>query len=230
MKPIQKSPAVAINLSDDGSHLDIAIRGRVGDLGRSSDDIGEALGHDVKTVTIFINSLGGYAHEGIGLHNMLKAHPAKVDVVVEGVAGSAASVVAMSASAGCLAMTDPSLMMIHGTVIVDADGEPVKGQEKMAATFDDALARIYCARTGKSDAEVRRLMAAVTWMNAREAVASKFADIVLTVPTPGAPTSLNEAIAIAHGEPKLAKTFRPPPKAVDYSEVWRRAIARSLAH
>lgn len=218
---------IAINFADDAhTAVDIAVRGPIADFGVSHKSIAEALTAETKSITVRINSLGGHAHEGIGIYNSLAAHPATVDVIVEGVAGSAASVIAMAASPGKLAMAAASLMMIHGCAAVDSDGNAAEGQDKMLSRFDDALVEIYTGRTGKPAAEIRRMMRDVTWMSASEAVKAKFADTVLPRPAPGAPKNLDEALAIAYGDPAMAAAFKrqPKPKSV-LSPIWQRALA-----
>ncbi len=216
---------IAINFAADQAHVDIAVRGPIHDLAVSHQSIADALTPAVESVTVRINSLGGQAHQGIGIYNTLRDHPARVDVIVEGVAGSAGSVIAMAADPGKLAMANASLMMIHACRVVDpATGEDVEGHEKMLAAYNTALVEIYRARTGKSEGEIRRLLEAETWMSAREAVDAKFADTIQHTPAFGAPHNLTEALAIACGDPRLALAFNRKSKP-GLPEIWKRAIA-----
>src|SRR5262245_14805364 len=66
---------------------------------------------DVKKITVHINSPGGDVFDGISIYNYLKRHPAFVEVIVEGLAASIASVVAMSANR--IIMPENSMLMIH---------------------------------------------------------------------------------------------------------------------
>ncbi|HRQ59784.1 MAG TPA: ATP-dependent Clp protease proteolytic subunit, partial [Azoarcus taiwanensis] len=117
-------------------------------------------------------------HEGIGIHNVLRAHPARVEVIVEGVAGSAGSIVAMAGDE--IVMYANALMMIHGAQAVDSWGDEIDTPEAREAVraFNAALIETYKARTGKSDEELTAMLATDTWMAAREAVAAGFADRV----------------------------------------------------
>lgn len=170
---------IAINLAADGMRAEIILRGWIGvDWMNTADALGAQLLDSVTHITVRINSLGGLAHEGIAMHNILKAHPAHVLVIIEGVAGSAASVVAMAGDE--VAMYPNSLMMIHAVKMVEADdwGNAVETPEAAAASraYNAALLATYTARTGKSADDIAALLATDTWMTAAEAIAGGFAD------------------------------------------------------
>lgn len=171
---------IIINLADEGSRTaEVIIRGYVGGWGANLDDIDARInGLDVDMIRVRINTLGGFAHEGIGIHNVLRAHPARVEVIVEGVAGSAGSIVAMAGDE--IVMYANALMMIHGAQAVDSWGDEIDTPEAREAVraFNAALIETYKARTGKSDEELTAMLATDTWMTAREAVAAGFADRV----------------------------------------------------
>lgn len=170
---------IAINLAADGMRAEIILRGWIGvDWMNTADALGAQLLDSVTHITVRVNSLGGLAHEGIAMHNILKAHPAHVLVIIEGVAGSAASVVAMAGDE--VAMYPNSLMMIHAVKMVEADdwGNAVETPEAAAASraYNAALLATYTARTGKSADDIAALLATDTWMTAAEAIAGGFAD------------------------------------------------------
>ena len=125
-----------------------------------------------------LNSPGGDAFEGIAIHNLLKAHPAKVEVVVDGVALSAASIIAMGGDV--IAMAENALMMIHDPWTI-----AVGGAEDMRATADQldlvsqALAKTYVRRSGQDMATVTQMMAAETWFGADDAMRLGFADQIV---------------------------------------------------
>lgn len=132
------------------------------------------LGHD-SDVTVRINSGGGYAMVGTAIHNALKAHRGKVTVAVDGLAASAASIIAMGGDR--IVMRDGALMMIHDpasfTVGTAADhAKSVEALDKIALQ----MASIYASRTGEKPDAMRALMQAETWLTPDEAIAAKFAD------------------------------------------------------
>lgn len=175
----KKSDFCVVSLAPDGRAAEIKLRGYIGDWRNSTDDIDSQLaGRELDTITVRINSLGGIAYEGIGIYNLLRVHPARVIIIIEGVAGSAASVVAMAGDE--IRMYANTLMMIHGARAVDEWGDVVDSPEARAAVeaFNAAVTETYKARTGKSDDELAEMLATDTWMTARQALAGGWIDFV----------------------------------------------------
>jgi ATP-dependent Clp protease protease subunit len=130
-------------------------------------------------VTIRLNSGGGIATEGAAIHSAIAGHSGRKTIVVEGIAASAASVIAMAGDD--VVMSPGALMMVHdpsgftfGTV--DDHEKQITALTALAT----AMAGIYAEKTGKSVDEVRADMRAEIWMTPEEAVASGYADRVLT--------------------------------------------------
>jgi ATP-dependent protease ClpP protease subunit len=125
-------------------------------------------------VTVRVNSGGGIATDGMAIYSLLKAHAGKVTIAVDGVAASAASLIAMAGDD--IEMRTGAMMMIHDPSGVTRG--PAKTHEAAAAFLHklaDNYAAVYAQRAGMTSKEVRALMLATTWMTADEAVASKFA-------------------------------------------------------
>jgi ATP-dependent protease ClpP protease subunit len=127
-------------------------------------------------VQVSINSFGGIATEGMAIYNLLKAHKARVDVIVDSVAASAASLIAMAGDR--IEMRAGSLLMIHDPAAVAIGPASVMEStravlEKMAGEY----AAIYAQRSGKSPEEIRALMLAETWLTGPEAVEAGLADV-----------------------------------------------------
>lgn len=160
---------------------DIAIYDLIGYWGVNSRDFRDslaALGEDVKTINLRINSPGGEVYEGIAVANMLARHPARVVVTIDGIAASIASVVAVMGDE--VQMPENSMMFVHdpsGGVWGTADDmrQWADGLDKMAA----GMVATYAAKTGLPDDEIRALLKAETWLTAAEAKAKGFADTVL---------------------------------------------------
>lgn len=130
-----------------------------------------------KPVTVSINSPGGDAWAGIAIHNMLARHDAPVRVVVDGLAASAASLIAMAGRP--LVMPENAFLMLHnahGAVQGEA------GDMREAADVFDAVSsayrRIYAQRSGKDEDAVKSIMDRTTYYTAAEAVQEGFADEV----------------------------------------------------
>jgi ATP-dependent Clp protease protease subunit len=133
----------------------------------------DALG-DVPEIKVLINSPGGDVFAGQAIYSMLARHSAKKTIYVDGLAASAASLIAM---AGKLIMPRNAMLMIHnpwGATIGDE-----KDHRKMAdnlATIKDAMIPVYAEKTGMGHTEISRIMTAETWLTAEEALDAGFAD------------------------------------------------------
>ena len=125
-----------------------------------------------------INSPGGSVFDGIAIANAIRLHPANVIVQVDGIAASAASVIAMAGDR--IVMTPQSQLMIH-----DASGMCFGNSadmDEMAHLLDiqsDNIADAYAERAGGTREEWRERMRAESWYLAAEAVAAGLADEVL---------------------------------------------------
>jgi ATP-dependent Clp endopeptidase proteolytic subunit ClpP len=132
---------------------------------------------DVDRITVHINSPGGDAFDGIAILNTLRSHKASITTVVEGLAASAASYIAMGGDE--VVMADNSEMMIH-----DASGLCFGTAADMEWTRDalnklsDNIAAIYADKAGGSAEMWRDVMRAETWYSAQEAVDAGLADRV----------------------------------------------------
>lgn len=178
--------------ADGGKHLDIQLHGVI-DGGWMDDDgvdtgalISEMQQHlDAKTVGVRINSVGGSAFGGVALYNALSSHPGLVTCSVEGLAASAASLVAM---AGTTKMGRGAMMMIHSpSTVAMGNAEELRKTADVLDKVQDALASIYTKKTGKTLDEVNDLLDDETWMTADEAFAAGFADEIANDAADGDP-------------------------------------------
>ena len=164
---------VQMRAAADGA-LTLSLMGDVGwDI--TPNGVAAALkGADKKALTVSIHSYGGDALAGVAIHNMLARHPGQKTVVVEGVAASAASLIAMAGDR--IVMPENAFLMIHeawGGAVGDA--ATMRDQADVLDMVSGAYRRTYAARSGKSEDDIAALMAAETWFTAAEAVAQGFA-------------------------------------------------------
>jgi len=125
-------------------------------------------------LTISINSYGGDALAGIAIHNMLARHAGPKTVIVEGIAASAASLIAMAGDR--IIMPGNAFLMIHeawGGALGDA--ETMRQQADVLDQISGAYRRTYAGKSGKDEETVAALMRAETWFDADKAVAEGFA-------------------------------------------------------
>lgn len=140
----------------------------------ASDFMNSVADLDVTDITLHINSPGGDVFDGIAIYNALKDHPAEVTVVVDALAASAASFIAMAGDK--VIMNRNSEMMIHDAMGV-CIGQAVD-MSQMAELLDrtsDNIATIYATRGGTTR-EWRDRMRAESWYSAQEAVDAGLAD------------------------------------------------------
>lgn len=132
-------------------------------------------------LTVHINSPGGWATEGAAIHALLSARPGETNVIVDGLAASAASLIAMAGKT--VSMSAGSLLMIHdphGMTIGHSEDHQRSIRELEAV--GDAYAEIYALKSGKSVSQCRDLMKAETWFTPADAVAAGFADKAIAQP------------------------------------------------
>lgn len=129
-------------------------------------------------VTIWINSPGGDVFAAARIYTMLREYPGKVTVKIDGLAASAASVIAM---AGAEALMSPvSYMVIHNpATIAIGDSEEMLRAKEMLDEVKEGIINAYEAKTGLNRAEISRLMNEESCFNAKKAVNLGFADGIL---------------------------------------------------
>lgn len=129
------------------------------------------------TINVRLNSPGGDVFDGIAILNALRSHPATVNVTVDSMAASIASVIAMAGDT--ITMAPNSQMMIHqASGIAIGNAVDMRDLADLLDKQDTNIASIYAARAG-GDAETwLAAMAAETWYSAQEAVDAGLADNV----------------------------------------------------
>ena len=129
-------------------------------------------------VTVWINSPGGDCVAAAQIYNMLKEYNGNVTIKIDGIAASAASVIAMAGNT--VLMSPVSMLMIHNpaTFAFGDAGEMQKAIE-MLDEVKESIINAYQLRTGMSRAKISHLMDSETWMNAYKAVELGFADDIL---------------------------------------------------
>ena len=129
-------------------------------------------------ITVWINSPGGDCVAAAQIYNLLMDYKGNVTVKIDGIAASAASVVAM---AGTKVLVSPvSMLMIHNpmTVAMGNSEEMLKAIE-MLAEVKESIINAYEIKTNMSRAKISHLMDAETWMDANKAVELGFADEIM---------------------------------------------------
>lgn len=135
---------------------------------------------DVKNINLHINSPGGSVFEGIAIYNMLKQNSAHINVYIDGLAASIASVIAMSGDA--IFMPSNSMMMVHNPwVMAIGNANELRKQADALDQITKSSVQTYLAKAGDKldEKTLTQLMDDETWLTAQEAVDYGLADEVM---------------------------------------------------
>ena len=156
---------------------------------------------DKSRITVKLNSCGGDLYTGIAIHNALKALSAKVNVIVEGIAASAASVIMCAGDT--VTVYPGSLVMIHGVSVMLWDYMNIQDMKQLMKGMDAserAVAEIYNAKTGIDVDTLRGMMTRETWFTGSEAVEKGFAnELITTTDGPEMSMSADKKVLMVNG-------------------------------
>ena len=161
----------------------LRLEGTIAEESWFDDDVTPALFKDelfssTGPVTIWINSPGGDCVAAAQIYNMLMDYPGDVTVKVDGIAASAASVIAMAGTR--VLMSPVSTMMIHNPLTVAmGDSEEMRRAIQMLDEVKESIINAYEIKTGLSRTRLSHLMDAETWMNANKALELGFCDEIM---------------------------------------------------
>ena len=174
------------NLAEDGQPEErvLELYGTIAEESWFDDDITPRMFKDELNagsgdVTVWINSPGGDCIAASQIYTMLMDYKGNVTVKIDGIAASAASVIAMAGTKVLMAPT--ALMMIHNPMTgAFGDHEDMQKAIEMLNEVKESIINAYEIRTNLSRAKLSHLMSSETWMNAKKAIELGFADEILT--------------------------------------------------
>ena len=155
---------------------EVHIYDEIGYWGTSAKDFAQQLAElDVDRIQLRINSPGGNAWDGVAIMNTLRRHRARVEVTVDGIAASAASLIAMAGDH--IVMNRSAQMMIHDTSgMAWGNAATMRETADLLDKLSDSYADAYAKRAGGTRGQWRDVMRAETWYTAEEAVLAGLAD------------------------------------------------------
>ena len=164
--------------TEQAGTAELLIYGPVGSWDVDAADVARQLQDtEAETIRVRINSPGGSAFDGVAIMNALTGHTARVVVEVDGLAASAASIIAMAGDE--VVMRPGSEMMIHEAhVLAAGEAKDMRQVADMLDKTNDSMAQVYADRAGGDTETWREAMAAETWFTADEAVEAGLADRV----------------------------------------------------
>ncbi len=174
-------------------------------------------------ITVWINSPGGDCIAAAQIYNMLLDYKGSVTVKIDGIAASAASVIAMAGTR--VIMSPVSMLMIHNPMtMASGDTSEMEKAISMLSEIKESIINAYERKTGLSRAKLSRLMDAETWMDAGKAVELGFADEILTRE---GNTATQDAVLYSENTVsrklwnKLAEKYKEAPKGRNVQELLR---------
>lgn len=192
----RETKKIEVRAKSDGV-TEILLHDEIGYFGITSKAFAEVLaGVSTPKITVRVNSPGGDVFDGMAIYNSLKSYKGDVSVVIEGIAASAASYIAMAGNT--ISIHESAMMMIHRAWGLAIGNEA--DMTDMAATLrkiDGQIAAIYAKQSGKTVDDMLAQMAGErdgTWFTAAEAAAANLVDEVIS-DEDEAKNALNEADA-----------------------------------
>jgi ATP-dependent Clp protease protease subunit len=166
-------------------------------------------------ITVYINSYGGDCIAAAQIYNMLTNYSGKVTVKVDGIAASAASVIAMAGDK--VLMSPVSVLMIHNPLtMVCGDHTEMQKAIDMLAEVKESIINAYEYKTGLSRAKLSHLMESETWMNANKAIELGFADGIIEKDDAQNAIPINDSVMFSQKAVsnalmnKLSAKYKPP--------------------
>ena len=171
------------NQADEGSERVLELYGTIAETSWFDDDVTPQMFHDELfagkgPVTVWLNSPGGDCIAASQIYTMLMDYQDDVTIKIDGIAASAASVIAMAGTKVLMAPT--ALMMIHNPMTMAYGNQA--DMEKAIEMLDEvkeSIMNAYEIKTSLSRAKLSHLMDSETWMNANKAIELGFADDIL---------------------------------------------------
>lgn len=171
------------NFTDEGEARTLRIEGQIADETWFGDEVTPQLFKNdlisgTGDITLWINSPGGDVFAAAQIYNMLMDYQGDVHVVIDGLAASAASVIAMAGTT--VSMSPVAMMMIHNPwTFAQGEAKDMAKVIEMLGEIKESIINAYELRTGLSRTKISHLMDSESWFNAKKAVELGFADKLL---------------------------------------------------
>ena len=210
---------ISQNNKDEPNEAVLYLNGTIAEESWFDDDVTpkifkEELENHQGDITVWINSPGGDCIAAAQIYNLLIEHKGNVTVKIDGIAASAASVIAMAGTT--VKMSPVAMLMIHNpmTIAYGNTSEMEKAIE-MLQEVKESIINAYELKTGLSRNKLSKLMDNETWMDARKAVELGFADEMMERNTknlepPSVSMMYSETVLTNSLMDKLKETWQPP--------------------
>ena len=183
----------------------VSIFGEIGVWGVTAQMVQDQISQasEADDLTVHINSIGGEVFEGYAIFNILNGLDKPVNVQIEGICASIATLIACSGDT--IKMSEIGQYMVHNPqTMAFGESEDLEKQIEVLDQIKDTIISAYESKTGLSEDELSDLMDAETWLTAEEAKDKGFVDEVTKI----------EAKAVASINPRNFKHMKKTDKSV----------------
>ncbi|MEM1355437.1 MAG: head maturation protease, ClpP-related [Planctomycetota bacterium] len=169
--------------STGGDRVEVYLEGSIGpawaDMIDAATIRAELDKHDaVDEIDLRINSGGGSIIEGLGIYNYFSQHRAKVNVYIDGLAGSTAGWIAMAGDE--ISIAENAFVMLHDPhSFAGGNAAELRREADTLDRMKDSIAKTFAKRTNIEESEIADMMTAETWLRGGQAVGKGFADKVI---------------------------------------------------
>ena len=161
-----RTSGTEVLIYDEIGAYGVTAKGFLAELGALPDDA---------AIDLRLNSPGGSVFDAVAIYNALKRHAGEITVWIDGIAASAASYIAMAGD--IIVMPENAFLMIHDpSGLVMGTAEDMRSTAEALDKVKGSLIQGYSSKSGKADNEIATLMAAETWLDAKEALDLGFID------------------------------------------------------
>ena len=177
------------------------------------EQIETALNESDDDVVVDINSRGGDVFAASEIYTLLAQYPGNVTVNIQGLAASAASVIAMAGDKVRISPT--AQLMIHKAwTATSGNSDDLQQESAVLNGIDESIINAYEAKTGLERTELLNMMAQESWLTAQDAVDKGFADEVITF----------------NATPQILNSYQAPKIYKDKIEQWKKVMAKAKAY
>lgn len=161
-----RASGTEVLIYDEIGAYGVTAKGFLAELGALPDDA---------AIDLRLNSPGGSVFDAVAIYNALKRHEGDITVWIDGIAASAASYIAMAGDT--IVMPENAFLMIHDpSGLVMGTAEDMRSTAEALDKVKGSLIQGYAAKSGKDDDDIATLMAAETWLDAKDALDLGFID------------------------------------------------------
>jgi ATP-dependent Clp endopeptidase proteolytic subunit ClpP len=155
----------------------IYVYGQIGSNGITADFMRKKIANSGETITVHINSPGGEVYEGYTIYNLLRNSGKPINVIIEGLCASIATLIACAGDH--IKMNPTAEFMIHNPMVgIEGSAEDLRKVANQLDNIKQTIIQAYKRKTSKSEEELWKMMDAETFLSAEQAKQFGFVDEV----------------------------------------------------